>query len=138
MGLWYWLGVSTGLGVGLGAVLAAVLGPLRAGVLMAALGGGAAGLVVGLAGFGTAEAAAGAAGGLIGGFTVARLCRRTIARGGTHLATAAILVLVAIVVAGLAWVPAVGYAEAAVALFLGLRMRGEGGRYAGLRTLARD
>ena len=45
----------------------------------------------------------------------------------------------ALVLAGLAFVPVLGYVEALAAPVLALRMRrGGGGRYAGLRILARD
>jgi hypothetical protein len=57
----------------------------------------------------------------------------------TGAALLALLALAALAVAGLAFVPAVGYLEAVVLPALGLRLRRrEPERHAGLRTLARD
>ena len=61
------------------------------------------------------------------------------ARGGTRIATALLVVIGAVVVAALAFVPVVGYLEALALPALGMRLRRRAGkRYAGLRTLARD
>jgi len=60
-------------------------------------------------------------------------------RGATRVATALLVVLGAVVVAVLAFVPVFGYVEALALPALGLRLRRRAGkRYAGLRTLARD
>jgi uncharacterized membrane protein len=60
-------------------------------------------------------------------------------RGGTWLGTAAFIGLAAVVLAALAWIPAVGYLEVAVVPALAARLRGRAPeRYAGLRSLARD
>jgi hypothetical protein len=63
----------------------------------------------------------------------------TLRRGGTRFGTAALFAVVALVIAALAWIPAVGYLEATVIPALGARLRGRvPERYAGLRSLARD
>ena len=55
------------------------------------------------------------------------------------MGTAILIVLTALVLAGLAFVPFVGYLEAVVMLLLALRARrSQPERYAGLRSLARD
>ncbi|HKT43990.1 MAG TPA: hypothetical protein VJQ85_04255, partial [Gaiellaceae bacterium] len=60
-------------------------------------------------------------------------------RGGTALGTALIVGAAALAMAGLAWVPAVGYLEAVALPALAARLRRRSPeRYAGLRTLARD
>jgi hypothetical protein len=60
-------------------------------------------------------------------------------RGGTRMATALLVLVGAALVAALAFVPAIGYAEALALPALGMRLRRRAGkRYAGLRTLARD
>ena len=139
MGLWYWLGVALGLGVALCASVGALLAPFRGAALLsailAALGGyGLAALLF----LGPVAALAGAAGGIAGGILSAELARRTLKRGGTRGATAILLLGAALVVAALAFVPALGYIEFVLAVILALRLgRGGGDRFAGLRTLAR-
>ena len=66
--------------------------------------------------------------------------RRWRARAGWHEDRDALLVVIgAVVVAALAFVPVVGYVEALALPALGMRLRRRAGkRYAGLRTLARD
>jgi hypothetical protein len=55
------------------------------------------------------------------------------------MATALLVLVGAALVAALAFVPAIGYAEALALPALGMRLRRRAGkRYAGLRTLARD
>lgn len=139
MGIWYWLGVVLGLGVALGSAFSGLLAPVRAGVFLTAALAAAGGYGLGLVFLSPVPALCGVAGGIAGGVAFALLCRRTLTRGGTRGATAVILLLVAAVVAGLSFVPALGYLEAVAAALIGLRLRRSGGgRYAGLRTLARD
>jgi uncharacterized membrane protein len=60
-------------------------------------------------------------------------------RGGTRGGTALLLTLAAAVGAALAFVPVLGYLEAAAVPILGARLRRRSpDRHAGLRTLARD
>lgn len=138
MGLWYWLGVVAGLGVALGAAFAGPAAPLKGGMLAAALLAAAAGYALALVFVGAVAALGGAAGGAAGAFAAARLCRRTLDRGGTRAATAALLVVGAVALGGLAWVPVLGYVEVVAVSILGLRLGRGGDRFAGLRTLARD
>ena len=135
----YWVGVFLGLGAGLGVVLAGLLGPARfsgvaALVVAAGLGAG-----LGLALGGIEDAAAGGIGGLLGAVGTRQLVSGTVRRGGTRGAAAALIGLAGIVLAILAFVPLVGFVEAAALPALGLRLRRrEPTRFAGLRTLARD
>jgi hypothetical protein len=139
VGLWYWLGVSLGLGVALGTVVAGLIAPVRAGVLLAAIVAGVAGYGLALVFVAPLAALSGVAGGAAGAVAIAQLCRRTLTRGGTRGATGALLFFLGLVVGGLAFVPALGYLEAVLVVLLALRLRGGGGdRYAGLRTLAHD
>ena len=139
MGSWYWIGVCAGLGVAIGVVLAGVLGATR--VLLAgamALAGGL-GVVVGLALGQWDEAIGGGAGGVLGALGAAQLVAGTLRRGGTRLGTALFMTAAAVIIAVLAWIPVVGYLEAAVVPALAARLRGRvPERYAGLRSLARD
>lgn len=140
VGLWYWLGVSLGLGVALGIAVGALLGPIRGGSVLSALVAAVGGFA--LADYfylGSAAALVGALGGFVGGLGSASLARRTLKRGGTRGATTILLFVAALVAGGLAFVPALGYIEAALVGILTLRLlRGGGDRFAGLRTLARD
>src|SRR5581483_6491379 len=120
MGAWFWIGVAAGLGAGAALALAAGIGI---------------GHLVG----GWAEAAGGGFGGLLGAVAAAPVVAGALRSGGTRLALAALVGLAGLLVAALAFVPALGYAEAAAAPLLALRFRGRAGRrYAGLRILARD
>lgn len=139
MGLWYWLGVVLGLGVALATVVAGAVAPLRGGVWIATIVSAAGGYGLALAFVEPIAALLGAAGGTAGALAIAQLDRRTLARGGTRGGTALLLLLLGLLLGGAAFVPALGYLEAALAVLLTLRLRGSGGgRYAGLRMLARD
>jgi hypothetical protein len=60
-------------------------------------------------------------------------------RGGTRGGTALLVGIAALIAAALAFVPVLGYLEAAALPVLGRRLRRrEPERHAGLRTLARD
>jgi hypothetical protein len=121
---WYLLGVAAGLGVA-AAIPAAHTRERRPLVLVATL---ALGLAVGLiADFATPWALVAAVVGLVLGLVFLR-----------RLSREAVLVAV-LVASALALVPAVGYLEAAATPLLGARLRRRsGGRYAGLRILAKD
>ena len=138
MGSWYWIGVFAGLGVALGIAAAAGLAGRRLSLLapfLAAAGAVALGIVFAHA----EEAAGGGVGGILGAAGTLELVRGALGRGGTRIATALLVVLVAVIAAALAFVPGVGYVEAVVLPALGMRLRRRSGkRYAGLRTLARD
>jgi hypothetical protein len=116
MGGWYWIGVSVGLGA-------------AAGVLVSSF---AARVII------VAVVIAAAAGGLGGAFGAVQIVRGALRRGGTVGGTAALVAGAALVVAGLAWIPVVGYLEALALPALALRLRRRAPeRYAGLRTLAK-
>jgi hypothetical protein len=141
MGAWYWIGVAAGLGAAAGVLLA---GALRVALLVVAVVAAAAGTGLGFAvdawqpgSWG--DVAAGAAGGFAGAFGAAQIVRGALRRGGTAVGTAMIVAGAALLVAGLAWVPALGYLEAVALPALAARLRRrQPERYAGLRTLARD
>jgi hypothetical protein len=136
---WYRIGLSLGLGIGLGGLLSAAVAPRRSLVVPLAVLAAATGAALAYAIGGWHEAIAGGVGGALGAIAGAVLVAGTLARGGTRGGTAALLGAVALVVAALALVPAVGYLEAvALPALVGRARRLRPGRYAGLRSLARD
>jgi hypothetical protein len=140
MGTWYWIGVAAGIGVGIGVALGAALPARRTGVVagLAAAIGVAAGIGVGQLVGGWAESAGGGSGGLLGAVSSVPIVAGALRGGGTRLGVAAIVALAGLIVAALGFVPGLGYAEAVVAPALALRLRRRGGgRYAGLRILAK-
>jgi hypothetical protein len=140
MGGWYWIGVATGLGASVGVVLAGGIRRLVAAVALAVVAGAGVGVAIDAWQPGGIGDVVGAAlGGLLAAFGAAQIVQGALRRGGTRGGTAAIVAGAAIVVAGLAWVPVVGYLEALVLPPLAARLRRRAPeRYAGLRTLARD
>lgn len=144
MGTWYWIGVSAGLGAAIGVLLAGAFGggrgPRIAVILLAGAAGAGIGFLIGSwQPGGWEDRAAGIVGGVAGALGATQTVSGALRRGGTRLATAALLAGAALVIAALAWIPAVGFliALALVALVPLLRRR-QPERYAGLRTLARD
>jgi hypothetical protein len=138
MGDWYSIGAFAGLGVALGVAAAGVLGGRRL-ALAAPFVAAVIGVALGIAFADAPEAAAAGVGGVLGGAGALELVRGALARGGTPLATALLVLGAAVVVAGLAFIPVVGYVELVAVPALGMRLRKRSGkRYAGLRTLARD
>jgi hypothetical protein len=135
MGAWYWIGVCAGLGAALGVLAVAVLGDPRVAVAVALLG--AAGV-----GWFLAEwpgAITGAVGAVLGSVGATPTVRGALARGGTRAGTALLVGAAALVLAGLSFVPVLGYLVALALPVLGLRVRRRAGeRHAGLRILARD
>ena len=139
MGSWYWIGVCAGLGAAIGVLLAGFLAGTRAALTAALVLAVAAGIGVGLLLGQWDEAAGGGAGGVFGALGAARLVAGTLRRGGARFGTALLIGLAAVVLAALAWVPILGYVEAALVPALGARLRGRAAeRYAGLRSLAKD
>jgi hypothetical protein len=139
MGEWYWIGLCAGLGVSCGVLAAALLGWARAGVLAAIALGAGAGVAIGFGLENWDEALGGGLGGVAGGFGAAAIVRGALKRGGTRGGTATLVGGAALAVAAIAFVPALGYVEAVAAPLLALRLRRRGGgRYAGLRILAKD
>jgi hypothetical protein len=144
MGGWYWIGLCAGLGAGAGVLLAGLAGAARAALIAAGVLALAAGAGIGVAvdawqpgGFG--DVVAGVLGGLAGAFGAAQVVRGALRRGGTRGGTAALVAGAALLVAGLALVPVLGYLEALALPVLAARLRRRAPeRYAGLRTLAKD
>lgn len=136
MGGWYTIGVFAGLGVALGVLVAGLLAPSAARVAVVIAAAAVAGGLLGLLLRDWPEGVAGAVGGALGTFGAADVARGALQRGGTRGATGALIALGAAVLAALAFVPVLGYLEAAVVPALGARLRRRGAeRYAGLRIL---
>jgi hypothetical protein len=139
MGELYSVGVFCGFGVAVGVLAAGLLAGVRVGTALAVAAAAGAGAALGFALADTEEAVGGALGGLAGALGAGILVRGALRRGGARVATGALLSVAAVVLALLALIPVVGYAEALLLPALGARLRRLGGRrYAGLRTLARD
>ncbi len=140
MGSWYWIGVCVGLGAAGGVLVAGFAA--RAIVVSAAVGA-AIGLGLGFAidswqPGGVGDWIGGIVGGLLGALGAAVIVRGALRRGGTAGGTAALVAGAALVVAGLAFVPVLGYLEAlALPALAGRLRRRSPERYAGLRTLAK-
>jgi hypothetical protein len=140
MGAWYWIGVSAGLGAAAGVFIAGVS---ARGLAVAAAVSTAAGLGLGFAidawqpgSWG--DVVAGAVGGFLAAYGAATVVRGALRRGGTRGGTAILVAGAALVAAGLAFVPALGYLEAlALPAFAARLRRRQPERYAGLRTLAK-
>jgi len=140
MGAWYWIGVSVGFGAAAGILVAgfAARVVLAAVVLAAAIGLGLGYAVDAWQPGSWGDLVGGAAGGFAGAFGATQIVRGALRRGGTAGGTAALVSLAALVAAGLAFIPAVGYLEALALPVLAARLRRRSPeRYAGLRTLAK-
>ena len=139
MGSWYWIGVCAGLGVAVGVLLAGLFAGTRRALAAALVLAAAAGVGIGLALGQWDEAIGGGAGGTLGAVGAAQLVLGTMRRGGARFGTAVFVGIAAIVFAATAWIPIVGYLEAALLPAFAARLRGRAPeRYAGLRSLARD
>jgi hypothetical protein len=137
MGAWYWIGVSAGLGAA-GGLLAAGVAARVAVVVGTALGLGLGFVVDAWQPGGWGDVGAGILGGLLAALGAAVIVRGALRRGGTRGGTAALVAGAAVVAAGLAFVPVVGYLEALALPALAARLRRrQPERYAGLRTLAK-
>ncbi|HEY3920548.1 MAG TPA: hypothetical protein VGL76_00370 [Gaiellaceae bacterium] len=135
MGAWYTIGILVGAGAALGVLVAGFMPRFGVAAAVALAVGAAIGYVL----FDWDEAVGGGIGGLLGGLGATPVVAGALRRGGTRGGTAALIAIGAAVVAGLAFVPVVGYLEAAALPLLALRARRrEPDRHAGLRTLARD
>jgi hypothetical protein len=139
MGSWYWIGVCAGLGVSVGVLLAGLFAGTRIAFTAALVLAAGAGVAIGYALGQWDEAIGGAVGGMLGAVGAAQLVMGTLRRGGARFGTAIFIGLAALVLAALAWIPIVGYLEAALVPAFAARLRGRAPeRYAGLRSLARD
>ena len=140
MGGWYWIGVSLGLGIAIGGLFSALLAPRRALLALVVAAAAAAGAALGYFALdGWPEAVAGGAGGALGGLAAGAAVTGALGRGGTRAGTTTLIAAATVVLAGLAFAPAVGYLEAAAVPLLAVRARRRRpARHAGLRSLARD
>jgi hypothetical protein len=139
MGSWYWIGVCAGLGVSVGVLLAGLFAGTRIALTAVLVLAAGAGVAIGYALGQWDEASGGAVGGMLGAVGAAQLVMGTLRRGGARFGTAIFIGLAALVLAALAWIPIVGYLEAALVPAFAARLRGRAPeRYAGLRSLARD
>ena len=135
MGTWYTIGILVGLGAAFGIVAAGIVPRYVVAVVAAVV----VAVVVGLLVWDWDEAVGGAVGGVLGALGATTVVAGALRRGGTRGGTALLVGAGAVVAAGLAFVPVVGYLEAVVIPAIGLRLRRrEPERHAGLRTLARD
>jgi hypothetical protein len=137
---WYRIGLSLGLGIAIGGALSAALAPRRA--LLGAVAIGAAGAAAALGFYAIddwSDAVSGAVGGILGTLAAGAVVGGALTRGGTRGGTAFLILVAALGLAALAFVPAAGYLEAVGLVVLAVRARRRRpGRYAGLRSLARD
>jgi hypothetical protein len=139
MGSWYWIGVCAGLGVGVGVLLAGLFAGTRIALTAALVLAAAVGVGLGFALGEWDEAIGGGAGGTLGAVGAAQLVMGTLRRGGARFGTAVFVGIAALALAAVAWIPIVGYLEAALVPAFAARLRGRTPeRYAGLRSLARD
>jgi hypothetical protein len=135
VGGWYTIGILAGVGAALGVAATGVLRRALAGLAVAAVVAVALGFAFGR----WDDAVGGLAGAICGALGSAPLVAGALRRGGTRGGTALLLAFAALVGAALAFVPVVGYLEAAAVPLLGARLRRRSpDTHAGLRTLARD
>lgn len=134
MGAWYTIGIFAGLGAAIGIAFASALRRPLPALVAAAVVGGAVGMLVS----GVPELVSGAIGGAISAFGASPVVAGALRRGGTRGGTTAILGVVALVAAALAFVPVLGYLEALAVPALGLRLRNRTpDTHAGLRSLTK-
>jgi hypothetical protein len=139
MGSWYWIGVCAGLGVAVGVLVAALFAGTRIALTGALVVSAGIGVAIGFALGQWDEALGGGVGGVLGAIGSAQLVSGTMRRGGARFGIAVFVGLAALVLAALAWIPIVGYIQAAVVPAVAARLRGRAPeRYAGLRSLAKD
>jgi hypothetical protein len=140
MGAWYWIGLAAGLGTAAGVLLSGV-GARLALVTIAVSAAAGAGIGVAIDAWQAGswgDVVLGAVGGLAGALGAVQIVRGALRRGGTRGGTAVLVAGAALVVGGLAWIPAVGYLEALALPAVAARLRRRAPeRYAGLRTLAK-
>lgn len=139
MGSWYWIGVCAGLGVAVGVLCAGLFAGTRIALTAALVLAAGVGVAIGFGLGEWDEAVGGGAGGALGAVGAAQLVMGTLRRGGARFGTAVFVGIAAVVLAAVAWIPVVGYLEAAVVPAFAARLRGRAPeRYAGLRSLAKD
>jgi hypothetical protein len=135
VGDWYTIGILAGLGTSLGVVATAVFRRALIGLVV----GAAIAAAIGFAFGHWQQAVGGLVGAACGALGSGPLVAGALRRGGTRGGTSILLGLVALVGAALAFIPVVGYLEAAAVPILGARVRRSSpDKHAGLRSLARD
>jgi hypothetical protein len=135
VGGWYTIGIFVGLGTALGVAATGVARRALLGLVVA----GAVAVAIGFVFGGWPEAIGGLVGATCGAVGSAPLVAGALRRGGTRGGTSILLALAALAGAALAFVPVVGYLEAAAVPILGARLRRSmPDTHAGLRSLARD
>ena len=140
MGAWYWIGVSVVLGAAGGVLVAGIAARIvvAAIVIAAVVGVGLGYAIDAWQPGGWGDLLGGGAGGIAAVLGALQIVRGALRRGGTAGGTAALVAGAAILAAGLAWIPAVGFLEALALPVLAARLRRRAPeRYAGLRTLAK-
>jgi hypothetical protein len=131
--------VCAGLGVAVGVFVAALFAGTRIALTGALVVAAGIGVAIGFALGQWDEALGGGVGGALGAVGSAQVVTGTMRRGGERLGIVLFVGLASLVLAALAWIPIVGYLEAALVPAFGARLRGRvPERYAGLRSLARD
>jgi hypothetical protein len=136
VGAWYTIGLFAGLGAALGVLFAGLLGSVRIVAFALAI---AAAVGVGFAFQTWKEAVAGGIGAALGAYGAGGVVGGALQRGGTRGGTAVLVTVAALVLAGLAFVPVLGYLEAVALPVIAARLRARAGRrHAGLRILAKD
>jgi len=135
MGAWYTIGLFVGLGTALGVAATGVLRRALLGLVVSAV----VAVVLGFAFGQWDEAVGGLVVAVCGSLGSAPLVAGALRRVGTCGGTGLLLGLAALAGAALAFIPVVGYLEAAAVPILGARLRRRSpDTHAGLRTLARD
>jgi hypothetical protein len=138
VGDWYTVGLGAGLGVAVGVLAAGVLAGRRGGWLVAMLAAAAVGVLLGFVVENWDEALGGGIGGLAGALGSGQIVSGALRRGGTRGGTGLLVGLAAFVLAGIAFVPFLGYVEAVALPALATRLRRRmPERFAGLRSLAK-
>jgi hypothetical protein len=139
VGAWYTIGLFAGTGTALGVLCAGLFAASRIGIAIALLAAAVAAVALGLGLETWKEALAGGLGAACGALGAGRLVGGALRGGGTRGGTALLVGGAALVLAALAFVPGLGYLEAVALPALAGRLRARaGGRYAGLRILAKD
>ena len=132
MGAWYWIGVLAGIGAALGVASSVRVRTVSVPAALIVV------IAVALVVKSWPEAIAGVLGVALGFIGSAPLITGAMRRGGTGFGVSLIVGAFAIVLAGLAFVPVLGYVEAVALPALGLRLRRRTPeRHAGLRTLTK-
>jgi hypothetical protein len=139
VGAWYWIGLFAGLGAALGVLFVGLLGSFPSGTLAALVVAIAVAVGLGFAFRSWHEALAGGIGAALGAHGAGRVVEGALRRGCRRGGTAVLVAVAALLLAALAFVPALGYLEALALPLLAARLRARADRrYEGLRVLAKD